>query len=72
MTAPEAFRLAHAVRRKSGAVQRIMDAADASKVLSAAQREINRVICPILADGICSEYSYRPIACRAVFSKDPG
>lgn len=65
---PEVFRLARAVRGKSGATQRINTAAARAKAMPQLQREVTRVICPILADHACSEYEARPLVCRAVLS----
>lgn len=35
-----------------------------------AQEGARRAPCPLLADGACSQYERRPLACRAVFSPD--
>ena len=65
---PEIFRLARALRGKAGVTARIREAANRSKSMPQLQREIDRVICPILEDHACSEYPHRPVICRAVLS----
>jgi hypothetical protein len=65
---PEVFRLARAVRGKTGAVARINTAAAQAKAMPQLQREVTRVICPILEEHACGEYDARPLVCRAVLS----
>ncbi len=65
---PEVFRLARAVRGKAAVEARIRDAAARAKAMPQLQREIDRVICPILEEHACSAYGQRPVICRAVLS----
>ena len=65
---PEIFRLADAVRGKAEVEARIRGASARSRAMPQLQREIDRVICPILEDHACSAYLYRPVICRAVLS----
>ena len=65
---PEVFRLAQTVRGKPAVEARIKDAAARSRAMPQLQREVDRVICPILENHACSEYLHRPIVCRAVLS----
>src|SRR4051812_11354540 len=65
---PEVFRLARAVGGKTAAAARIGVAAAKAKTMPQLQREVTRVVCPILEDGACSEYAVRPLVCRAVLS----
>lgn len=65
---PEVFRLAQAVRGKGMTHARVIAAAARAKAMPQLQREIDRVICPILDNHACSEYAHRPVVCRAVLS----
>ena len=65
---PEVFNLARAVRGKVGTEARIHDAAARARAMPQLQREVTRVICPILEEQACSEYAARPVVCRAVLS----
>lgn len=67
-TIPEILRLAHAVRGKTEKQARVAAAGLASQAIPAPDREIRRVVCPILEDKACSEYAARPLVCRAVLS----
>jgi Fe-S-cluster containining protein len=69
---PEIFRLAEAVRGKSMTHARVIAAAARAKAMPQLQREIDRVICPILDNHACSEYLARPVVCRAVLSTSLG
>jgi Fe-S-cluster containining protein len=65
---PEVLRLAQAVRAKADTTARINAAAARSKAMPQLQREVDRVVCPILVEHACSEYAARPMVCRAVMS----
>ncbi len=65
---PEVFRLARGVYGNGATSLRVYAAAAKSKAMPQGQREIDRVHCPILVDGACSEYDVRPLVCRAVLS----
>jgi Fe-S-cluster containining protein len=65
---PEVFRLAQAVRGKAKTTAHINAAAVRARAMPQLQREVDRVICPILIDHACSEYTARPMVCRAVMS----
>ncbi len=65
---PEIFNLARAVRGKGMTHARIIAASARAKVMPQLQREVDRVICPILDNHACSEYLARPLVCRAVLS----
>ena len=65
---PEIFRLAQALRGKGMTQARIIAAAARAKAMPQLEREIDRVICPILDNHACSEYLARPVVCRAVLS----
>jgi Fe-S-cluster containining protein len=67
-TLPEVFRLAQAVRGKKEKHARVIVAAARSKSMPQLEREVHRVICPILDNHACSEYLHRPVVCRAVLS----
>jgi len=67
-TLPEVFRLAQAVRGKKERHARVIVAAARSKAMPQLEREVNRVICPILDNHACTEYLHRPVVCRAVLS----
>ena len=67
-TLPEVFRLAQAVRGKKERHARAIVAAARSKSMPQLEREVNRVICPILDNHACTEYLHRPVVCRAVLS----
>jgi len=67
-TLPEVFRLAQAVRGKKEKHARVIVAAARSKSMPQLEREVNRVICPILDNHACTEYLHRPVVCRAVLS----
>lgn len=69
VTIPEIFRVADAVRGKAEKTARVRQAALDSGPISQPNREITRVVCPILEDKACSEYAPRPLVCRAVLSK---
>ena len=56
------------IRHKPSTPSRVLYAAARSKSMPQLQREIDRVICPILEEHACSEYELRPIVCRAVIS----
>jgi hypothetical protein len=68
VTIPEIFRVADAVRGKAEKTARVRQAAADSAVIPEAEREVRRVVCPILEDKACSEYLPRPLVCRAVLS----
>lgn len=65
---PEVFRLARAVDGNQRTSLNIYAAAARSKAMPQLQREVDRVHCPILIDGACSQYDVRPLVCRAVLS----
>lgn len=67
-TLPEVFNLARALRGKEAVTARIKEAALRSRSMPQLQREVTRVICPILENHACSEYLSRPVICRAVMS----
>ena len=69
VTIPEILRLAKSVRGKAEKIQKVDKAAAESSAIPQEQREINRVVCPILEYKVCSEYEPRPLVCRAVLSK---
>ena len=69
VTIPEILHLARAVRGQADKTARVIAAADQSKLIAQDQREKMRIVCPILADNVCSEYIPRPLVCRAVLSK---
>jgi len=69
VTIPEVLRVAHAMRGQAEKSARVAEAATVSAGIAQGAREVNRVICPILRDKVCSEYMTRPLACRAVLSK---
>jgi Fe-S-cluster containining protein len=64
VTAPEAFRLARAVKHKATFLER----AQATANLTAAERFGRKLPCPLLEDGLCSAYAARPLSCRRVTS----
>jgi len=68
-TVPEILRTADALRGKKQTTDRIMAAAERAKTIPQAAREVNRIHCPVLENNACSEYSARPVVCRAVMSK---
>ncbi|MBY0508887.1 MAG: YkgJ family cysteine cluster protein [Rhodospirillaceae bacterium] len=67
-TVPEVFNLARAVQGNAGAIMRIVKASARSRAMPQLQREVDRVVCPILEDHACSAYANRPVVCRAVLS----
>ena len=69
VTIPEVFRLADAMRGKAEKAARVVMAARESAEIPQLEREVRRVVCPILEDKSCSEYAPRPLVCRAVLSK---
>lgn len=69
VTIPEALRLADAMRAKPEKTARVKDAATQSAEIPQLEREVRRVVCPMLEDKACSEYAPRPLVCRAVLSK---
>ncbi len=69
VTIPEILRLAQSVRKQPEKSTRVGEAATASAAIPQGEREVKRVVCPILEDKACSEYLVRPVACRAVLSK---
>jgi hypothetical protein len=68
VTVPEIFNLARAVRTSETAYARTMDAATRAKKIPQDQREIRRIVCPILENNACSLYSHRPLICRSLLS----
>ena len=44
----------------------------ATSVMSTKERLLHKEPCPLLADGICSAYAARPVACRIYLSMDVG
>jgi hypothetical protein len=68
-TIPEIFRVAQAVRAKPAKVARVAAAAVRANAIPQSRREADRIDCPILEDGACSEYLDRPVVCRSVLSK---
>jgi hypothetical protein len=68
ITIPEALRLANSLRGNADKSTRVLKAAADSAPIPQAEREITRVVCPILEDKVCSEYLTRPLVCRAVLS----
>ncbi len=48
----------------------LREQAEAIAALTHEQAEVRQWPCPFLADGKCSIYSQRPVACRSVFSSD--
>jgi hypothetical protein len=65
---PEVFRLAQAVRGNADMIARVAAASARAQAMPQMQREVDRVICPILEDHACAAYLNRPIVCRAVLS----
>ncbi len=65
VTAPEAFRLARAVK---GDKARFIERAQATANLTVAERFGRKLPCPLLKDGLCSAYAERPLSCRRVTS----
>jgi hypothetical protein len=68
-TIPEIFRVAQAMGAKPAKVARVASAAARAKTIPQLQREVDRIDCPMLEDGACSEYLDRPMVCRAVLSR---
>jgi Fe-S-cluster containining protein len=66
VTAPEAFRLARAIKPADKA--RFIERAQATANLTAAERFGRKLPCPLLEDGLCSSYAERPLSCRRVTS----
>jgi len=66
ITAPEAFRLARAVRTDKATP--FLARAAATAGMSAAQRFGRKLPCPLLKDGLCTVYAARPLSCRRVAS----
>ena len=67
-TLPEVFRLAQAASGKEEKHARVIVAAARSKSMPQLEREVSRVICPILDNHASTEYLHRPVVCRAVLS----
>jgi Fe-S-cluster containining protein len=44
----------------------------ATAVMSPEEKLLHREPCPLLADGVCSAYEARPVACRIYLSMDVG
>lgn len=65
---PEVFRLAQAIRGNTEITARVAAAAARSKAMTQLNREIDRVVCPILDARACAAYLHRPMVCRAVLS----
>jgi Fe-S-cluster containining protein len=65
---PEVFRMARAVRGNAPTTERVNTAAARTKAMPQLQREVTRVICPILDNNACSQYDVRPMVCRVVMS----
>ena len=65
---PEVFRMARTVRGNVATTERINAAAARTKAMPQLQREVTRVICPILDQNACSQYDVRPMVCRVVMS----
>ena len=69
VTIPETLRLAQSLRKQPEKSARVGEAAAAAALIPQVEREVRRVVCPILQDNVCSEYLTRPVVCRAVLSK---
>jgi hypothetical protein len=65
---PEVLNLARGVKSNPGAIMRIVKASARSQAMPQLQREVDRVVCPILEDHACAAYIHRPVVCRAVLS----
>ena len=65
---PEIFRLARAVQGNAPTAALIGTAAARARAMPQLQREVTRVMCPIMQEGACSQYAARPLVCRAVLS----
>lgn len=68
-TVPEILRVAQALRGKSAKIEEIAAAATSAKTIPQNLREVQRLACPVLDNGNCSEYPSRPFVCRSVLSK---
>jgi Fe-S-cluster containining protein len=71
VTAPEVFRLAHAVRKSRNPALRMDDVrarGSALRGLSPAERPGRKLPCPLLLDDLCSVYDERPMVCRQATS----
>jgi len=71
VTAPEALLIAAHLRGADLAAARAAEmahAAEAGRGLDRDQRLEQRLACPLLAEGLCSIYALRPLACRSFFS----
>lgn len=69
--APEAFRLADAVRRHSGKAPSVRVAQERCKPLlglGPSERIGRKLPCPFLIDNACSVYAHRPMVCRQTTS----
>jgi Fe-S-cluster containining protein len=73
VAAPEAFRLAAALRAKGEtAIAGFRMRAAATENRTAEARFGAKLACPFLVDGACSVYATRPLACRGVTAFDVG
>lgn len=74
VTALEALAIAAVLAPAEHAVQRAAIASTAPRVqgLAVDERRAARIPCALLAEGVCSVYQSRPVACRALFSTDAG
>lgn len=73
VTAPEAFRLANAVRAGLAAGLSSDAVRERGKPLigvAASDRIGRKLACPLLVDGACSVYRHRPLVCRQATSLD--
>ena len=68
-TIPEVLRLARVIRENNLPVEGIISAAPRAKAIGQDGRFMDRVSCPLLADGACTGYVGRPLACRTMLSQ---
>jgi putative zinc- or iron-chelating protein len=70
VTALEAVRIAAVLRRSAGDARHgaVLAADDRFGHRGAQERLKLKTLCPLLADGACSVYELRPLACRALLS----
>jgi Fe-S-cluster containining protein len=68
LTAPEAFFVARALRKRRDLKERIAAADKTTRGLSLEERLKAHTVCPLLDAGACSIYAARPLGCHAFVS----